>query len=185
MWESFREYLPAVGRRWWAVVGFFDTLAIVSGAFGITLLIVWWGWLIVGTVGFMVAQFLVYDKVRKERDEGRHEVAAAISELESDTIEIGGRPISMAALLWKTRDSFLRGMQVGVLPGDIYTGFEQGSRDEVSEAWGSLIYRLRLLQLIEDRQRQHGTKGYMEITTTSLGISVLRELEKRWRVKCR
>ena len=158
-----------------------DIVALVSGVSGNIILLPWWAWLIIGTTALIVAQFLAYHEVRKQRDEAGNKVASAISELESDIIRLGERSISMATLFWKMRELLLNGIPAGTLPGSIYTTFEGANGDECNKAWGSLMYRLRLLQLIDDRQCQHGIKGYTKIITTSLGTSVLNELEKRWR----
>jgi len=57
------------------------------------------------------------------------------------------------------------------------TGEESKQAAKVAE---KLTYKLRLLQIIRDEQRQQGHTGYMVTVTTSLGDSVLKELAKKW-----
>ena len=130
-----------------------------------------------------MAQFLAYHKVRKERDEVRSGVTSVISELESNIINLGGQSINMAMLFWKMGDHFLEGIQPGATPGNIYKVVEGADKDDCNKAWGNLKKRLRLLQLVCDAQRPHPHKGtgYTVIITTSLGASVLNELDKKWR----
>lgn len=121
----------------------------------------------------------VGDEVRKQL----HIVESAISELELDVIKLGGQSITMAELFWKMEDHFLEGILVGSTPGSIYEVVEGADKDECNEAWGNLKKRLRLLLLICDAESPHPHKGtrYKVITTTPLGASVLRELDRRWR----
>lgn len=79
MWQSIREYISAVVRKWWAIIGFLiGALGLISLVSSITILLPYWAWLIIGLIALMVAQFLVYREVRKQRDP----VESAISELD-------------------------------------------------------------------------------------------------------
>ena len=160
-----------------------DLVAIISGVSGKIILIPWWAWLIIGTIALAVAQFLAYKNVRKELDEARNPVRSAISGLESEVIKLGGQSIKMAELFWKMGDHFLEGILPGSTPGNIYKVVEGAAKDDCNKAWGNLKKRLRLLQLICDAERPHPHKGtgYTVIITTSLGVSVLNELDKKWR----
>lgn len=183
MRQSFREYIRAVGRKWWPIIGFgVGVLGIASGVSGNTILLPYWAWVIIGIISLMVAQFLAYHEIRKQRDGAGNEVASAISDLESNIINLGGESINMAILFWKMGDHFLEGIQPGNIPGDIYKVVEGVDTDECNKAWGNLKKRLRLLDLICDAQRPHPHKGtgYRVIVTTSLGASVLNELDKKW-----
>ena len=179
MWQSLKEYIPAVVRSWWAIIGFLvGALGIISGVLGNNILLPYWAWLTIGTIALMWAQFLVYHEVRKQR----YTVESIISDLESGIISLGGQSIKMAELFWKMGDHFLEGIQPGSIPGDIYKVVEGADKDECNKAWGNLKNRLRLLDLICDAQRPHPHKGtgYRVIVTTSLGASVLNELNKKW-----
>jgi hypothetical protein len=185
MWQFFNEYIPAVGRTWCGIIGFLiELLGIISVASGITILLPSWVWVSIGIIALIWAQFLVYDKVRKERDEARNPVASAISALESDVIELSGQYITMAELFWKMGDRFLEDILPHSIPGNIYEMVEGADKDECNKAWADLKKRLRLLLLICDAERPHPHKstGYTVITTTPLGASVLNELDKKWRV---
>ena len=184
MWQSLKEYFHAVVRRWvmivFAIVNIFGIVSLVSGN---TILLPYWAWFIIGIIALIVAQFLAYHEVRKQFDEDGNEVTSAISELESDVIKLGGQSIKMAKLFWKMGDHFLEGIQPGTTPGNIYKVVEGADKADCNKAWGNLKKRLRLLQLICDAQRPHPHKGtgYTVIITTSLGASVLNELDKKWR----
>jgi hypothetical protein len=178
MWQSLREYISAVVRKWWAIIGFLiGALGLISLVSGITILLPYWAWLIIGLVALMVAQFFVYYEVGKQRDP----VESAISELESATISLGEQSTDMATLFWKMGDHFLEGILLGNTLGNIYKVVEGADRDDCNKAWGNLKKRLRLLQLICDAQRPHPHKGtgYTVIITTSLGASVIRELARK------
>jgi hypothetical protein len=184
MRQSLKEYIPAVVRSWWAIIGLLvEALGIGSGVSGNTILLPYWAWVIIGIIALIWAQFLAYHKVREQRDEARNEVASAISDLESNIINLGGQSTNMAMLFWKMRDYFLEGIQPGTTPGNIYKVVEGADKDDCNKAWGNLKKRLRLLQLICDAQRPHPFKstGYIVMITTSLGASVLNELDKKWK----
>lgn len=157
-------------------------LGIASGVSGNTILLPYWAWVIIGIIPLMVAQFLAYHEVRKQRDEDGNEVASVISELELDVIKLGGQSITMAELFWKMGDHFLERIPPGSTPGNIYEVVEGADKDECNKAWGHLKKRLRLLLLIYDAESPHPHKGtrYKVITTTPLGTSVLNELAKKW-----
>jgi hypothetical protein len=121
----------------------------------------------------------VGDEVRKQL----YTVESAISDLESAVISLGGQSIDMATLFWKLGDNFLGSMLPGSIPGNIYEVVEGADKEECNKAWGNLMKRLRLLLLICDAESPHPHKAtrYKVITTTPLGVSVLNELDKRWR----
>jgi len=184
MRQFFKEYIPSVVRTWCGIIGFISELiGIISVASGITILIPYWVWVSIGIIALIGAQFSVYDKVRKELDKVKNPVRSAISELESDVIKLGGQSIEMAKLFWKMGDHFLEGILPGSIPGNIYKVIEGADKDDCNKAWGNLKKRLRLLQLICDAERPHPHKstGYTLIITTTLGASVLTELDKKWR----
>jgi len=184
MRQSLKEYIPAVVRSLWAIIGLIiGAIGIISGVSGNTILLPYWAWVIIGVIALIFAQFLAYHKVRKKRDDAGNKVASAISELESDVIKLGGQSIKMAKLFLKMGDHFLEGIQPGTTPGNIYKVVEGADKDDCNKAWGNLKKRLRLLDLICDAQRPHLHKGtgYTVIILTSLGASVLNELDKTWR----
>ena len=117
MWQSLKEYIPGVVRRWWGMIGFLvgDTLGIISGVSGNTILLPYWAWLIIGTIALIVAQFLAYHKVREQCDDAENEVASAISELESDIISLSEKSINMAKLFWTVGQPLLSGIQIGIV----------------------------------------------------------------------
>lgn len=177
MWQSLREYISAVVRKWWAIIGFLiGALGLISMVSGITILLPYWAWFIVGIIAFIVAQFLVYHEVRKQRDDARNEVASAISELESAVISLGGQSTDMATLFWKLGRHFLQGIQPDSIFSVIRTIFQEANSDECNKA----VFKLRSLQLIHDEQRQHRTTGYTLTIATPLGSSVINELAKKW-----
>ena len=181
MRQSFKEYIRAVVRSWWGIIGFLvELLGIISGASGNTILLPYWAWVIIGIMALIWAQFLAYHKVREQRDEARSEVAGAISELESNIIILGGQSINMATLFWKIGESFLDGILPRSIPGSIYSVVQGANKKDCDKAFDNLKRRLRLLGLIDDKQRQIRSTGYKEIQTTPLGASVLNELEKRY-----
>jgi hypothetical protein len=182
MEQFFKEYIPAVVRTWCGIIGFvFELIGIISVASGITILLPSWVWVSIGIIALIWAQFLVYDKVRKERDEARNKVASAILDLESNTIMLGGKAVNMGTLFWKTGESFLEGILPRSIPGSIYSVVQGANKKDCDKAFDNLKSRLRLLGLIDDKQRQIRSTGYKEIQTTPLGASVLNELEKRYR----
>ena len=181
MRQSLNEYIRAVGRKWWAMIGFgVGALGIASGVSGNTFLLPYWAWVIIGIIPLMVAQFLAYHEVRKQRDDAGNEVASIISELESDIIGLDGQSINMARLFWAMGQCFLRGINPNSIFSAIRTIFQEAHADEYHKAEQNLVYKLRLLQLIRDEQRRHGTTGYIETITTSLGTSVIEKLAKEW-----
>lgn len=116
-------------------------------------------------------------------DEAKNEIRGAISELEREVITLGGKPINMAELFWKMGDCFIgEGIKPGSTPGNIYKVVEGADEDEYRKSWSDLKRKLRLLGLICDEQRPHPYRstGYMVIVTTSLGASVLNELDRKW-----
>jgi len=181
-----REYILAVRKEWLAMLFFIggEFAAIISRVLGRTLLIPWWAWLIIGTIALACAQFRVYVSVREKLDEATNEVRGAIRELEREVIKLGGKDIDMAHLFWRMGEIFLgEGMRPGGIYGGIYEVVKGADKDECDKAWGNLIKRLSLLQLICDKEYPHPHKstGYIRIKLTSLGTSVLNELDKRWR----
>jgi len=121
--------------------------------------------------------------VKGSDDEAKNEIRSAILELEREVITLGGKPINMAELFWKMGDCFIgEGIKPGSTPGNIYKVVEGADEDECRKAWGDLKRKLRLLGLICDEQRPHPYRstGYMVIVTTSLGASVLNELDRKW-----
>lgn len=147
-----------------------------------------WAWYLIGTgvlLAGCISIIIGFYKENKRLSTALNidKVRSAISELESDVIKLGGQSITMAKLFWKMGDHFLEGILPGSIPGNIYKVVEGADKDDCNKAWGNLKKRLRLLQLICDVERPHPHKGtgYIEIITTSLGTSVLNELEKRWR----
>jgi len=184
MWQSFKEYVLATGRWGWVILvdillGGAGAYLDISGTWGLPR----WVWVTMVGVGVLIGPFIAFHKVRQERDEARNKVGSAISELESEVIELGGQSITMAELFWKMGDHFSERIQPGSTPGNIYEVVEGADKDECSKAWGDLKKRLRLLLLICDAENPHPHKGtrYAVITTTPLGTSVLKELDKRWR----
>ena len=181
MWQSFKEYIPTVVRSWWAIIGFLvGALGIASGVSGNTILLPYWAWLIIGTIALIVAQFLAYHKVRKQRDEARGEVTSVISELESNIINLGGQSTNMARLFWRLGQRFLDGMYPNSIFSNIHTIFQEANPDECHEAERRLMFKLRSAKLIRDDQRQHLRTGYTVIITTDLGASVINELDRKW-----
>jgi hypothetical protein len=182
MWQSFKEYVLATGRWGWVIL--VDILLAAAGAY-LDISGKWglptWVWATMLVVAVLIAPFIAFHKVRKERDEARNEVASVISELESDTVRLGGHSVNMATLFWKLGQRFLQGIQPGSINGTIYTTFQGAYPEESRKAEENLMSKLRLLELVRDDQRQHLDKGYTVIITTSLGASVLRELAKKWR----
>lgn len=138
-----------------------------------------------------MAQILVYYKVRGQRDEAVNEVErmkqipyaveSAISDLESGIIKLGGKHMSMGRLFWTLREHFLGGIGPDNIFSPIQGIFEEANTDEIHEAARNLMLKIRSLDLVYDEQRQHLRTGYTRVVTTSLGRSVLRELEKKWR----
>jgi hypothetical protein len=51
------------------------TLSAISNVSGKAILLPYWAWLIIGIIALVVAQFLVYHNVRKQRDSARNEIA--------------------------------------------------------------------------------------------------------------
>jgi len=181
MWQSFKEYIRAVGQRWWAIIGFLvGVLGIISGVLDITIGLPYWAWVIIGIIALIMAQFLAYHKVRKQRDEARGEVTSVISELESNIINLGGQSTNMARLFWSLGQLFLQGIQTDSIFPTILTILKEANVDEYHKAEQNLIFKLRSLQLIHDEQRQYGIKGYIFTITTDLGASVINELAKKW-----
>lgn len=128
----------------------------------------------------------VGDKIRRlvkgSDDEANNEIRSAISELEREVITLSGKPINMAELFWKMGDCFMgEGIKSGSTPGNIYKVVEGADEDECRKSWSDLKRKLRLLGLICDEQRPHPYRstGYMVIVTTSLGASVLNELDRK------
>ena len=183
MRQSLKEYIPAVVRSWWAIIGLLvEALGIGSGVSGNTILLPYWAWLIIGIIGLIVAQVLAYHKLRKQRDEGRNKVASAISELESEIVSLGGQYINIARLFWYLGEHFLRGIPSDSIFSTMRPIFEKANADELNKAERSLMFKLRSLQLIRDEQRQHKTTRYIVTISTDLGASVINELAKKWRV---
>lgn len=184
MRQSFKEYIRTVVRSWWVIIGFLvGLLGIVSGASGNTILLPYWVWVSIGIIALIVAQFLAYHKVRRQRDEARNEVGSVISELESETISVGEQSINMARLFWAMGQHFLRGINTEGIFSAVHEIFQRPTGEVskgVAKAEQNLMYKLRLLQLVRDEQRQHRTTGYMVTTTTCLGDSVIKELAKKW-----
>ena len=192
MWRSFREYIPAVVRRWWAVIvfGAGDALGITSSVLGKTILLPYWAWFIIGAIALIVAQFLAYHEVRKQRDDARNDVArlkqipndveSAILELESGIVSLGGQLVSMAKLFWILGQHFVRGIRPDSIFHIICTIYQKANADECNKAEQNLVFKLRSLQLIHDEQRQHRTTGYTLTIATLLGSSVINELAKKW-----
>jgi hypothetical protein len=186
MRQSLKKYIEAVVRRWWVIIGFLvGLLGIITGALGKTILLPYWAWVSIGIVTLIVAQFLAYHEVNKQLDEARKGVASAILDLESKIINLGGQSINMAMLFWRLGEYFLGGIKPGNIHGIIVSIFEEvgvyAGVDECSQVERNLMSRLRLLQLIENRQCWHLHTGYIEIFATSLGASVIKELEKKQR----
>jgi hypothetical protein len=181
MLQSLKEYIPAVVRSCWAMIGLpVGALGIISGVLGNTILLPYWAWVIIGIVALIVAQFLAYHKVREQRDGVRNEVASVISELESDIISLGGQSINIARLFWRLGQRFLEGMFPNSISSSIGTIFQEANADECNKAEQNLMSELRLSQLIHDEQRQHMKTGYTLTIATPLGISVIKELKTRW-----
>jgi hypothetical protein len=64
-------YVPLVLKWWWAiVVGIILSVigAYLSSQFGSGRFIPFWGWPVISVLGIVVAQFLVFHELRKERD---------------------------------------------------------------------------------------------------------------------
>lgn len=112
-----------------------------------------------------MAQFLAYHEVRKQRDGDRYKVANAISELKSDIVKLGGRPVNMARLFWIMRQYFVQGIKPNSMFSSIRAIFQEATIDECHEAEHNLMFKLRLLELIRDDQRMHLKTGYIEIIT--------------------
>lgn len=184
MRQSLKEYIRTVVRSWWVIIGFLvGLLGIVGGASGNTILLPYWVWVSIGIIALIVAQFLAYHKVRRQRDEARNEVGSVISELESETNSVGEQSINMARLFWAMGQHFLRGINTEGIFSAVHEVFERPTGEVskgVAKAEQNLMYKLRLLQLVRDEQHQHGTTGYMVTTTTCLGDSVIKELAKKW-----
>ena len=185
MWQSFKEYVLATGRWGWVIL--VDILLGGAGAY-LDISGTWelprWVWVTMVGVAVLIGPFIAFHKIRQERDEATNEVRSALSELESEVIRLGGQSITMAKFFSKIGDCFLgEGMKAGSTPGSIYKVVEGADEEECNKAWGNLNKKLRLLQLISDVQRPHPYKstGYMVIVLTSLGTSVLNELDRRWR----
>jgi len=173
MWRSLREYGSAVSRKWWAIIGFgIAVLGLASGVSGKTILLPYWAWLIIGLTALMVAQFLVYYEIRRQRDP----IESAVSELESSIISLGGQSTNMANLLWRLGHLFLTGID----PDSIYPTLRAIYQGSCSDECVRMVSKLRALQLVRDEQRWHRTTGYTRTIMTSLGASVLRELAKKW-----
>jgi hypothetical protein len=70
MFQSFKEYLGLVLIRWWTLV-----VGVVGGGLGISnhfideLIVPLWGWVLIAALGFSVAQFLAFHKIRIGRGE--------------------------------------------------------------------------------------------------------------------
>lgn len=181
MRKFFKEYIPDVARTYYGIIGLiFALIGIISVAWGITILLPSWVWVIIGIIVLIYAQFLVYDKVRKELDKFRNPVLGAISELESKIIILEEQSINMATLYWKIGDCFLDGILPRSIPGSIYSVVQGANERDCHKAFDGLKHRLRLLGLIDDKQRQIRSTGYKEIQTTELGASVLKELKRRY-----
>ena len=173
MWQSLREYTSAVVRKWWAIIGIaIEVLGLISGVLGTTILLPYWAWLIIGLIALMVAQFLIYYGVRKQRDP----VESAISELESAIVSLDGQSISMATLFWKLGRHFSRGIHPDNICSVIRTILQTANSDECDK----VELKLRSLQLIHDEPRLHGIKGYTLTVATPLGHSIINELVKKW-----
>jgi hypothetical protein len=66
MWQSFKEFLPAVLRHWWAIVpGVALGAWSLFGLFRPTVRVAEWVWLAVFGVGLILAMFLAFHDVRK------------------------------------------------------------------------------------------------------------------------
>lgn len=184
MGKSLKEYIRDVVRNWWVIVGFLvELVGIVSGASGNNVLVPYWVWVSVGIVVIFVAQFLAYHKVRKQRDEARNEVESAISELESDTISVGDRCIDMARVFWAMGQYLVRGVETKGLHLAIWEVFQKPTGEEskgINEAERELMYKLKLLQLVSNEERLSGNSRCMATVTTSVGDSVIKELNKKW-----
>ncbi len=69
MFQSFKESLGLVLKRWWTLV-----VSVVGGGLGIANLVVdelvvpVWGWVLIAAIGLSVAQFLAFHKIRISRD---------------------------------------------------------------------------------------------------------------------
>jgi hypothetical protein len=99
MWQSFEEYMPAVGKRWWAmVVGGIFTIAGIISYFYPFLVLPAWTWFLIALLFISIAQFFAFHRVRVERDEARAE-----------------RDVALA----KTRDPIINPVQA--LLGEAYT----------------------------------------------------------------
>lgn len=116
------------------------------------------------------------DEVRKQVST----VGSTISDLQSDVITLGGESTDMATLFWKMSWYFLRGVKPGEISSVVQRIFQKADTDDCHEAEQKLMFSFRSSQLIRDEQKWHLTKGYTEITTTSLGASVIKELRKQW-----
>jgi len=184
MRQSLTEYFHAVVRKWVMLVfAIGNLLGIVSLVIGYTILLPYWAWFVLGVIALIVAQFLAYHEVRKRVEEGGNEVGSAVLGLESEDTTVGEQSISMAGLFWGIGRHFVEGVnssQIFPLVARVFerqTGEESKQAAKVAE---KLTYKLRLLQIIRDEQRQQGHTGYMVTVTTSLGDSVLKELAKKW-----
>src|SRR5438270_13472601 len=69
MWESLRQYVPAVFRRWWlSVTGIVAGLVWLVSLFVSIPAIPNWLWLTLFVVLLAAAQFFAFHQVRAERD---------------------------------------------------------------------------------------------------------------------
>jgi len=184
MWRSIKEYFNAVVRKWvmivFAIVNIFGVVSLVSGN---TILLPYWAWFILGVIALIVAQFSAYHEVRKQLDEDVNEVESAISELKSEIISVSGQSVSLAGLFWAMGQDFLRGINHNGIFGVIHEAFQKPTGEagkEVAKAEEKLMYKLRLLKIVRDEQRQQGDKGFIATVTTSLGDSVIKKLAKNW-----
>ena len=111
------------------------------------------------------------------------EVAAAIAELEADSIVVAGEPVSIAQLFWALSQFYLDGLEpVSVFPTLMQALPECNPGDRAAaanEALRKLTFHLSTLQLVAHENRQSLRGGYTVIVCTPLGAKVIRSLQSK------
>ncbi len=141
-------------------------------------------WAVILLGGLLVASFLAFHQLRKQRDKAREEVNTVVSiilELEKITVTLNGVEVSIGRLFWGLHDFFARGLGETAIPQLLSSRFGEKSPAVWSSVQTALITELRAKKLIGHEQRPllRGTETHFVLT--DLGCEVLDRLgTKGW-----
>jgi hypothetical protein len=92
------------------VIGVIFTIAGIVSYFHPLLVIPTWAWFLIALLFISIAQFLVFHKVRIERDEARGGVDLIIGKLRNIKVLVDNKEKDAATIFYESRDELVRGI---------------------------------------------------------------------------